>query len=309
MSIKSKNFRNRLKEERAVVMPGAYDALTARLIEQAGFEAIIHTGYGTSATLLAAPDVGLVSFGEMCQRVEKISRSVSIPVIGDCDTGYGNVVNVRRSVREYCLAGAAGLFLEDQVWPKRCGHMFGKEIIPFEEWRGKLKAALATRDEVDPDFIIGARTDAIAVEGLDEAIRRGKMAADLGVDFVFIEAPQNIEQIERISKEIDATLMLNLIEGGRTPLVTVSEAEQLGFKMILFPLTTLYLSTKAVMDGLRILKETGTAQGYLDELVTFDDFAKIIGLDEVKEFEKKYLPTNIIINKYGDYAYEDQEIK
>ncbi|MCD6154221.1 MAG: isocitrate lyase/PEP mutase family protein [Candidatus Verstraetearchaeota archaeon] len=295
---KSTIFRKMLKEPGAIVMPGAYDALSARIIEMGGFKAIIHTGYGTAASLLAQPDVGLVSFKEMRDRVKSIARAVNIPVIGDADTGYGNAINVYRTVKEYIWAGAAGLFIEDQVWPKRCGHMFGKQIIDKEEMVGKILAALDARDEEDPDFVVGARTDAIAINGIDDAIERAEAYVKAGVDFMFIEAFENLEQMEKAVKEVKAPLMLNLIEGGRTPLVSVQEAEEMGFKIIIFPLTALYSAAKAMYDNLLVLRETGSAEPYLEKLITFPEFAKIVGIEKIRLMEQKYLPERVLKEKY-----------
>jgi len=281
-------FRNMLNEEGIIVLPGVYDALTAKLAERVGFKIITHTGYGTAASLLGLPDVGLVSFKEMCDRVASIARAVSIPVFSDADTGYGNPINVYRTVKEYIRAGAAGLFIEDQVWPKRCGHMSGKQVISAEEMVGKIKAAVDARDDEDPDFVIGARTDAIATHGLDEAIRRANLYSEAGADFAYIEAYENIEQMKRAVESVSAPLSLNLIEGGKTPIVNIKQAEEMGFKIVAFPLTTLWATTKAVMNTLKILKETGSAQSYLSELTTWAEFNEIIGLPEIREMEEKY---------------------
>ena len=296
---KSAIFRKMLNEPGVIVMPGAYDALSAKIIEIVGFKAIIHTGYGTAASLLGMPDIGLVSFGEMVSRVASIARAVKIPVIGDADTGYGNPINAYRTVKEYIWAGAAGLFIEDQVWPKRCGHMFGKLIVDREEMVGKVAAASDARKEEDPDFVVGARTDAIAVAGIDEAIERAEEYRKAGADFIFIEAFENIDQMKRAVKEVKAPLMLNLIEGGRTPLVSVKEAEELGFKIVIFPLTALYSAAKAMIDTLTILKEKGTALEYLDKLVTFPEFAKIVEIQKFREMEEKYLPEKMLELMYG----------
>jgi methylisocitrate lyase len=287
-----------LSEPGVIVMPGAYDALSAKIAEMVGFRAVIHTGYGTAASLLGMPDIGLVSFGEMVERVKSIARAVRIPVIGDADTGYGNAINVYRTVKEYIWAGAAGLFIEDQVWPKRCGHMFGKMIIDKEEMVGKIMAAVDARNEEDPDFVIGARTDAIAVKGIDEAIERAEEYRKAGADFIFIEAFENIDQMKRAVREVKAPLMLNLIEGGRTPLVSVEEAEKLGFKIVIFPLTALYAATKAMIEALTILKEKGTPLAYLDKLVTFPEFAKIVEVQRFREMEEKYIPERILEMMY-----------
>ena len=297
---KSSILRKMLRKPGIIIMPGAYDALSAKIIEMVGFKAILHTGYGTAASLLGAPDIGLVSFGEMANRVRSIARAVNIPVVGDADTGYGNPINAYRTVKEYIWAGAAGLFIEDQVWPKRCGHMFGKQIISKEEMVGKVMAADDARREEDPDFVIGARTDAIAIEGIDGAIERANAYVGAGADFIFVEAFENVDQMKRAVKEIKAPLMLNLIEGGRTPLISVQEAEKLGFKMVIFPLTALYSATKAMIDTLTILKEKRSAQDYLDKLVTFPEFAKIIGIDKYREMEDRYIPEEILKKMYGD---------
>jgi len=296
---KSSVFRRMLSEPGVIVMPGAYDALSAKIAEMVGFKALQHTGYGTAASLLGMPDIGLVSFKEMVDRVRSIARAVNIPVIGDADTGYGNAINVYRTVKEYIWAGAAGLFIEDQVWPKRCGHMFGKLIIDKEEMVGKVMAAADARREEDPDFIIGARTDAIAVSGIDEAIERAEAYRKAGADFVFIEAYEDVDQMKRAVKEVKAPLMLNLIEGGRTPLVSVQEAEKLGFKIVIFPLTTLYAAAKAMLDTLTILKEKGSAETYLDRLITFPEFAKVVNVDKFRAMEDRYLPEKVLEMMYG----------
>jgi len=296
---KSSLFRKMLQEPGIIVMPGAYDALSAKIIELVGFKAILHTGYGTAASLLGMPDIGLVSFGEMVERVKQIARAVNIPVIGDADTGYGNPINVWRTVKEYIWAGAAGLFIEDQVWPKRCGHMFGKMIIDKEEMIGKIMAAVDAKKEEDPDFVIGARTDAIAVAGIDEAIERANAYYKAGADFIFIDAFENIEQMKRALREVKAPLMLNLIEGGRTPLVSIQEAEKMGFKIVIFPLTALYAAAKAMLETLTLLKERGTAQAYLDRLMIFSEFAKIVEIQRFREMEDKYIHEKILEKMYG----------
>jgi 2-methylisocitrate lyase-like PEP mutase family enzyme len=298
MVSKTKVFRKMLEGPGVIVMPGAYDALSARLVEISGFKAVIHTGYGTAASLLAKPDVGLVSFREMCDQVKSVARAVSIPVIGDSDTGYGNAVNVNRTVKEYIWSGAAGLFMEDQVWPKRCGHMFGKEVISKEEAIGKIRAAVDARNEEDPDFVIGFRTDAIAVNGIDDAIDRAKAALNAGADYVFIEAYENIDQMKKATKEVKGPIMLNLIEGGRTPLISVKDAEELGFKIVIFPLTTLYAATKGMIDALNILKEKGSAEPILPRLVPFPEFAKIVDLEGIRKLEEKYLPEKEVEERY-----------
>jgi len=277
-----------LREPGVIVLPGVYDALTAKLAERVGFKMITHTGYATAASLLGQPDVGLVSFKEMCDRVASIARAVRIPVMSDADTGYGNPINVYRTVKEYIRAGAAGLFIEDQVWPKRCGHMPGKQIISAAEMVGKIRAAVDAKHDEDADFVVGARTDAIATDGIDEAIERAKSYSKAGADFVYIEAYESIEQMEKAVESVESPLLLNLIEGGKTPVVSVKQAEDMGFKIVAFPLTALWATTNAVTNTLQILKETGSTQSYLSQLTTWAEFNEIIGLPEIKEMEEKY---------------------
>ncbi len=272
-----------------LILPGAYDALSARIIEMAGFEALIHSGYGTAASLLAQPDIGLVNFREMCDRVRYIARSVEIPAFADGDTGYGNALNVFRTVKEYIWAGAAGMFIEDQVWPKKCGHMFGKQTISQAEFVGKIRAASDARNEEDPDFVLMARTDALAVNGLDDAIERVNLCCEAGADLAFIEAYENVDQIKKAIKETRAPLVLNLIEGGKTPLVSVREAESMGFKIVFFGLTTLYAAAKGMMDVLKLLKAEESAQPYLDRLITFPQFEEIVNTEKIKHLEDAYL--------------------
>lgn len=286
---KSKKLRELLSRPQILILPGAYDALSARIIEMAGFEALIHSGYGTAASLLAQPDIGLVNFREMCDRVRYIARSVEIPAFADGDTGYGNALNVFRTVKEYIWAGAAGMFIEDQVWPKKCGHMFGKQTISQAEFVGKIRAASDARNEEDPDFVLMARTDALAVNGLDDAIERVNLCCEAGADLAFIEAYENVDQIKKAIKETRAPLVLNLIEGGKTPLVSVREAESMGFKIVFFGLTTLYAAARGMMDVLKLLKAEESAQPYLDRLITFPQFEEIVNTEKIKHLEDAYL--------------------
>jgi 2-methylisocitrate lyase-like PEP mutase family enzyme len=281
-------FKKMLSEPGIIVQPGVYDALTAKLAEMAGFQMVTHTGYGTAASLLAKPDIGLVSFKEMVDRVASIARAVDIPVHSDADTGYGNPINVYRTIQEYIRAGAAGTFIEDQVWPKRCGHMTGKQVIPAEEMVCKIRAAVDAKNELDSDFVLCARTDTIATDGIDEAIKRANMYHKAGVDFCFIEAYENIEQMKKAISSVDAPLSINLIEGGRTPVIGVKQAEELGFKVVAFPLTTLWAATKAVSRTLKVLKETGASQSYLNDLTTWQEFQEIIGASEIAKMSEKY---------------------
>lgn len=272
----------------SILVPGVYDALSAKIAEQIGFGVIFHTGYGTAASLLAQPDVGLVSFGEMVDRVASICRAVNVPVICDADTGYGNAVNVYRTAKEYIWAGAAGMIVEDQVWPKRCGHMTGKQTISGEESVGKVRAAVDARNELDKDVIIISRTDAIATEGLEGAVQRAKAFKNAGADIIFLEAPRSFSQLALISKEIDAPMLLNQIERGATPLIPFDKAEKMGFKIVLYPLTSLYAAAKGVKDSLEYLKKHKISEG-LKNLIPFDQFNKLVGYDEFHELEMRYV--------------------
>ena len=291
-------LRRYLEEPGAIMVPGVYDALSALIAEKLGFKVILHGGYSTAASKHGLPDIGLVSFGEMVERVREICGAVRVPVIADADTGYGNALNVYRTVIEYARAGAAGLFIEDQVWPKRCGHMFGKQVVPMEEMIGKIMAAVDARRDLGVDIVIGARTDAIAVNGFEDAIERAKAYVKAGADFIFIEAFENVEQMKQAVKEVKAPLMLNIIEGGRTPIVTFKEAEKLGFKLVIYPLTALYSAAKAVYENLKKLKETGDPRTYMNKIFTFKEFAELINIRKYEEMEKKYLPEKILREKY-----------
>lgn len=284
----STKYREMINQPGTIFMPGVYDSLSAKLAERAGFKIITHTGYGTAASLLGMPDVGLVSFKEMCDRVTYIARSVNIPLMTDADTGYGNSINVYRTIKEYIGGGAAGLFIEDQVWPKKCGHMAGKNIIPADEMVGKIRAAIDSRNEYDPDFVVGARTDAIATHGFDEALKRAKLYSVAGADFILIDAYETIDQMRKAVQEVKIPLMVNLVEGGKTPLIDSRQAQDIGFKMVCFPLTTLLSATRAMIRTLQKLKETFSPQSYIDDLTSWSEFNEIIGVPEVRKMEEKY---------------------
>tara|TARA_B100001750_G_scaffold168276_1_gene136706 strand:+ start:1885 stop:2760 length:876 start_codon:yes stop_codon:yes gene_type:complete len=285
---KSKSFRKLLETNESVLVPGIYDALSAKIAQQVGFDAVFHTGYGTAATLLGVPDIGLVSFSEMKERVSNICNSIDIPVIADADTGYGNSLNTMRTVKDYIRSGASGLILEDQVWPKKCGHMKGKAVIPIDEMESKIIAASQSRKEEKSDLIIVGRTDSLAIEGVEMAIERVKRYRKAGADVLFIEAPNKIDELELIAKKVKLPLLLNQLEGGRTPLISMKQAKKIGFKIILFPLTSLYSSTKAMFDSLSYLKKHQTSVGIEDQLITFDNFNKIVNHDDFIKLEKKF---------------------
>jgi methylisocitrate lyase len=270
-----------------VVLPGAYDALSARLAERAGFGAMFTTGFGFSASVLGQPDFGLLTMSETMDRVRHVVRAVSVPVVADMDTGYGNPLNVRRTVQEVVDAGAAGIILEDQEWPKKCGHFEGKKVIPAEDHAAKLRAAIDARG--DDDLIIIARTDARAPLGLDEAIRRGRLYRDAGADVVFVEAPQSIEELRTVQAAIpDAPLFANMIEGGKTPLLTWQELQDLGYKMVVFPLSALLAAAKAIGDVYSELYAKKTTAGVIDRVVSFHDFEAIVGVPELRALEERY---------------------
>jgi methylisocitrate lyase len=298
MGKKTKALRALLQRPGLIIAPGVYDALSARICEMVGFEAVSHSGYGTAAATLGQPDIGLLDMTEMVRQVRSVAGAVEIPVLGDADTGFGNAINAYRTVQEYIRAGAAGLFIEDQVLPKRCGHMRGKQVIPQQEMLGKLRAAMDARDEVDPDFVIMCRTDAIAVNGFEDALDRAKAAVDLGVDMIFVEAMETREQMERVGREVKAPLMLNLIEGGRTPLVSYQDAEALGFKYVALAITALSAAAKGMYDVMRRVREEGASNAYLDRLFTFQEFAQVVRLDRFREMEERYLPSEALEERY-----------
>lgn len=273
-------------KSKPLVFPGVYDAITARIAQKAGFAAMFQTGYGTSAALLGMPDYGFIGSTETIENARRICKSVSVPVIVDADTGYGNPLSVWKLVNELEAVGAAGIFLEDQKWPKRCGHMSGKEVIAKEEYSEKLRAAVDARKS--NDFIIVARTDARATEGLDAAIERGLLYKDIGADAIFIEAPKSVDEMRKIGKSIKAPLVANMIEGGATPLLSSSEIHKMGFNLILYPLSVLYANTFATMQILKELRKSGTTAKLKDRLVDFDQFNEIVELSKFKKMEDKY---------------------
>jgi carboxyvinyl-carboxyphosphonate phosphorylmutase len=280
------------KKGEILVAPGAHDALSARLVEAAGFNAVYMTGYGASASLLGRPDVGLLTLSEMANQAHRFASAVSIPVIADGDTGFGNAINVQRAVREYEAAGVAAIQLEDQVAPKKCGHMLGREIISAEEMVGKIQAAVEARQ--DPDFVILARTDARTNHGIEEAIRRGKMYEEAGADVLFIESPENEEEMKRITSSFHVPVLANMLEKGRTPLKSTQELQEIGYNLVIFCVASTYVSAKAVMDYLQELKKTGTTRHLIDgKMMPFPDFNSFIGLDEIREVERKYAGRNV----------------
>ena len=282
-----KSITKLLKDKsKPLVIPGVYDAIGAKIVEKVGFDAMFQTGYGTSATLFGMPDYGFIGSTETVDNARRICRAVSVPVIVDADTGYGNALSVWKLVQELENAGASGIFLEDQRWPKRCGHMQGKEVVPIDEYAEKLQAALDARS--NKNFIIVARTDARATEGLDKAIERGLYYKKVGADVIFVEAPKTIQEMKKIGSAIDAPLVANMIEGGATPLSSAAKLFEMGFKIILYPLSVLFSNTYATLQILRELKRSGTTRKLNKKLVNFDQFNDLVELKKYRKLEKQY---------------------
>ena len=271
-----------------LVAPGAYDALSARLIEQAGFDAVYMTGFGSTASLIGRPDVGLLTGAEMVDNARRIVAAVDVPVIADADTGYGNAINVVRTVQLYEQAGVAGIQLEDQVMPKKCGHMSGKLLIGADEMIGKLRAAVEARR--DPDLLIIARTDAVAVTGTDDAIARARAFAEAGADILFIEAPTSEADIERVATELRgvAPLVFNWAEGGKTPPLSLERITELGFSLVIYPIGTLLAAIAGIRSLLATLKRDGVPTAAMDAVPTFAEFTDLIGLPEVQQLEQRF---------------------
>ncbi len=281
------HLRSLIARPGLLVAPGAADALTARLIEQAGFEAMYITGAGIANSQFGLPDLGLLSMTEMVQQVERITNAIEIPAIADADTGYGNPLNVLRAVREFEHAGVAGIQLEDQVSPKRCGHFSGKEVIPAEEMVQKLRAAVTARQ--DPDLVIVARTDALATHGVEEAIARARLYAANGADVIFIEAPTDREQIARLPHDVPAPLLFNMTEGARTPSFTNQELEQFGYKIVIYPNTLLRVAIRAVQQALAVLESDGSSRALLARMVGWEERQQIGDLAKYQELDERFV--------------------
>ena len=282
-----KNLRKLINNKtKPLVIPGVYDAIGAKIAQKVGFDAMFQTGYGTSATLLGMPDYGFIGATEALDNARRISNSISVPLIVDIDTGYGNALTVRKLIQELQSAGVSGVFLEDQKWPKRCGHMKGKDVIPKEEYAEKLQSAIDAKS--NKDFIIVARTDARATEGLDKAIERGNYYKKLGADVIFVEAPKSLDEMKKIGKSINAPLVANMIEGGTTPINSATKLNKMGYKIILYPLSILYANTFATLKILHELKNKGTTMKLKNSLVRFNQFNDIVELSKYSKIEKKY---------------------
>jgi methylisocitrate lyase len=266
-----------------LVMPGVHDALGARLAEAAGFAAVTAGGYGATATLLGRPDSSQLSLTELSEMYSRLCDATSLPILADADTGFGNVTNVARTVSLYEKAGVAGLFIEDQVFPKRCGHMAGKDVVPRTDWLAKIKAALDARR--DPDLVIMARTDALAVNGLDDAIERAQLAREAGADLLFVEAPTDVDEMRRICAEIPGPCLANNIESGRSPLLSAQALEAIGYAVVVFPVAATYAVAYALRELFATIRRTGSTEECLAKLVRFDEFNALVGLGTQRERE------------------------
>jgi methylisocitrate lyase len=274
------------KRDDIIVLPGVFDALSAKIAQHVGFEAMFQTGYGSAASLLGLPDFGFLNAGENIDNARRIIRAVDVPVIVDVDTGYGNPLTVWKLVGDLIANGGAGIFLEDQVWPKRCGHMRGKEVITSDDYVQKLRAAITS--SANSEFTIVARTDARAPLGLDEAIERGKMYYKEGADVVFVEAPQSEEELREIPKKINAPLLANMIENGVTPTFSAKELKSMGYSLVVFPLSGLYGSAFAMKKILTDLKKNGSTKNSKDTMLDFNEFNELVELSKFMKMEEKY---------------------
>jgi len=280
-------LRKLIRGKEFLLMPGCFNALSARLVEQAGFPAVYISGAGVASNFLGYPDMGLTSMAEVLENARNIAQVTNIPAICDCDTGFGNAVNVIRTVRDFENAGIAGIQLEDQVMPKKCGHTEGKLLVSKEEMVQKIKAAVDTRK--DPDFLFVIRTDAIAVNGIEDALDRAKAYEEAGADVIFVEAPQNVEQMKRITRAFKVPLLANMVEGGgKTPILPSSELKALGYKMSIYPTALWMASIKTMQEVLQVLKKEGTSLPYAEHMVSFQEMFEIVGRSGYAALEKKY---------------------
>jgi len=280
-------FKQFLKRDKLLVAPGCFDGLSARLVEEAGFEAAYFSG-GAVARSMGLPDIGLVTMSEVIERAAQVVSAVKIPVIADADTGYGNAINLVRTVREYERVGVTAIHIEDQITPKRCGHLDGKEVISLPEMIKKLEAALASR--ADPNFCIIARTDARGVHGLDDAISRARAFAQLDVDAVFVEAPQSESELEQIPRALpNIPLLVNVFKGGKTPMLPAERLEKMGYRIAIYPSETQRAGIYAMRQALSLLKRKGTTEAMDEALTTFKERDTIVGLDDWQELERKFL--------------------
>ncbi|WP_188397818.1 oxaloacetate decarboxylase [Sporomusa sp. GT1] len=282
-----KVLRELLCDKAILVAPGAHDALTARVVEKCGFSAVYMTGYGQAASALGKPDIGLLSMTEMLDRARKMVSAVNIPVIADADTGFGNAVGLMRTVEEYEAAGVAAIQLEDQVAPKRCGHMSGRKVVSLEQMVGKIKAAIAARK--DADMCIIARTDARTVHGIDEALRRAKAYEAAGADIIFVESVESVEEMRLVNSTIKIPSLANMVEGGRTPLIPNKELQEVGYRLVIYPTASTYVTAKAMFQLMQQLKADGTTATSMDNMIVFSEFNQLVGLQDFGKIEDEFV--------------------
>ncbi len=282
-----KELKELLEKKEILVAPGAHDVLTAKVIEQVGFKAVYMTGYGQAASSLGKPDVGLLTMTEMLDRASKFVSAVKIPVIADADTGFGNALGVMRTVEMYEKAGVSAIQLEDQVAPKRCGHMDGREVVSMKEMIGKIEAAIEARQ--DENFLIIARTDARTTHGFEESLKRVKAYEKAGADIIFLESLESKEEMEILNKEINSPTLANMVEGGRTPLCSNKELEELGYNLVIWPTASTYMTAYMMKELMKELKEKGTTEGKMKQMISFKDFNELIGLNEYNKLGEKYI--------------------
>lgn len=280
-----RRLRELLNGSSPLVAPGAYDALSAKLVEQGGFQAVYMSGSGVSASM-GFPDYGLLSLSEMAERAGLMARSITVPLIADADTGYGNELNVTRTIREYEARGVAALHIEDQVSPKRCGHLEGKEVISRSEFISKIRAAVDAR--IDPEFVLIARTDSRLTHGLDEAVERGRLALEAGADLIFIEAAQSEEELAAIPPALGGSCMLNLVPGGQTPLITAKTAGQMGYRLVIYPSVSLAATVTAISNALTDLRATGAVKQPSHDVVDLKERFRLMGAEQWDEIRKRH---------------------
>ncbi len=282
-----KMLKELLEKKEILVAPGAHDVLTAKVIEQVGFKAVYMTGYGQAASSLGKPDVGLLTMTEMLDRASKFVSAVDVPIIADADTGFGNALGVMRTVEMYEKAGVSAIQLEDQVAPKRCGHMTGREVVSMDEMIGKIEAAIEARQ--DKDFLIIARSDARTTHGFEESLKRVKAYEKAGADIIFLESLESKEEMEILNKEISSPTLANMVEGGRTPLCTNGELERIGYSIAIWPTASTYMTAYMMKELMKELKHKGTTKGKMNQMISFKDFNNLIGLNDYNKLGEKYI--------------------